>query len=230
MQNRLTMQKCIIISVLFLCSAFYIQAQHLNAIGKVTLGIGFNRLSQDFNGINTFYSPGGGLGFEAGLEGELPQDLFWYGMLGICLNINLHFENTNGLKNRTFYTWNRKMISAGANKFFDIKNKYIDNVFAGGGFTFYIPGKLKREETNDYLGAIDYKSTIGFQLEGGCTFHLNESIILRPALRYRYATFKSSDYSQGDLDELESGLKTARIGGIDLSVSIIKQIRGGRRR
>lgn len=224
------MNKYLVITILICFILVRAQAQELNALGKVTLGIGFDRLNQDFNGLTTSYSPGGGIGFEVGSEGELPQDVFWYGMIGICLNLNYHLENSNGIQNRTFYTWNRKLISAGANKYFDIRNKYIANVFAGGGLTYYIPGKLKREETNDYLGAIEYKSTIGFQLDAGCTFHLNESITLRPALRYRYAKFKSTAFSQGTINQLDPALQKANAVGIDLTVSIVKQIRGARRR
>ncbi len=205
-------------------------AQELNALGRVNLGIGFDRLSQDFNGINTYYSPGGGIGLEAGLEGELPQNVFWYGMLGICMNVSFHYENLNGVENKTFYTWNKKMISAGANKFFDIKNKYVPEFFAGAGLTYYIPGQLKREETNKYKGAIDYNSTLGFQLETGLTLHLIKSLELRPSVRYRFAKFQSTDYSQGTIDQLDPALRKANASGIDLSVSIVHQLRAPRTR
>ncbi|MFY0601493.1 MAG: hypothetical protein JXR03_17595 [Cyclobacteriaceae bacterium] len=214
-----------------------VNAQDLNLIGRANLGIGFDYLSQDFNGINTKYSPGGGLGFEAGLEGEINDDLFWYGTVGITFNLNLHYEEVNGVTRRTSFSWNKKFFTAGANKYFEVRSKFISDFYGGGGLTLGIPGILRRTVNGNgngngnsgYLGRIKYKTSLGFQLHGGATLAITDGVLLRPELRYRFINYKSKSFSKGSLSDLEPGLKKANGQGVEISVTIVKQIRGGRR-
>jgi hypothetical protein len=224
------MNKSLSIIILLFCGIHVAVGQEINLIGRVNQGIGLHYLPQDFKGILTKYRPGGGLSFEAGLEGELPQDIYWYGTVGMIFNLNLHFQDVNGKQDRSFYTWNKKCITVGANKYFDLPNKYIPQAFAGGALNYYQPGKLKREENNKYKGAIEYKSTLGFQIESGVVLDVLSAFKIRPSLRYSYAKFQSEKYSQGTIDKLPEALQTAKASSIDFSVSILKQIGGQKRR
>lgn len=218
-----------IMLIFFYFYSFLGISQDLNLIGRANIGIGFDYLSQDFNGIKTFFSPGGGLGIEAGMEGELPNDIYWYGTVGMTFNLNLHYEETNGATNKTSYSWNKKFLTAGANKYFDQKSKYIGNFYGGGGLTLSIPGILRRTENDKYLGRIKYNTTLGFQLHGGATLTLFDDFLLRPELRYRLINYKAKSFTRGEISDLEPELRKANGQGLDISLTIVKQIKGGRR-
>ena len=55
-----------------------LQAQNLKFIGRYNLGIGASYESLDYNGAQVMYSPGGGMGLEAGLGYELLKNLDGY--------------------------------------------------------------------------------------------------------------------------------------------------------
>ncbi|WP_258105636.1 hypothetical protein [Marinoscillum sp. MHG1-6] len=223
-----TLPACLLILVCFF-APFLAKSQDLNLIGRLNVGIGLDYISQDFNGIKTFFSPGGGLGLEAGLEGELPNDLYWYGTLGFTQSLNLHFEEVNGQTRKTAFGWNKKIILGGVNRYFEIRNRYIPNVFAGAGAQLAFPGKLRRTENNDYKGRIYYNPAVGFHLEGGATFDIVNRFLIRPSVRYRFIQYNARKYSKGDVSTLRPDLKKAFGGGIDISVTLVKQIKGGRR-
>jgi hypothetical protein len=202
-------------------------AQDLNLIGRANIGIGFDYLTQDFKGIKTFYSPGGGLGLEAGLEGELPNDLYWYGTLGMTFNLNFHYEEVSGVTTKTSFSWNKKFFAGGVNKYFDLRNKYIDDFYGGGGLLLGIPGIMRRTVNGDYKGRINYRPAVGFQIHGGVTLTLFDNFLLRPELRYRLINYNAKSDSPGLSSEPE--LKKAHGEGLDISLSIVKQIKGRRR-
>lgn len=208
-------------------------AQEVNLIGRANIGIGFDYLEQDFNGINTRYSPGGGLGLEAGLEGEIQNNLFWYGTLGMTINLNLHYEEVNGTTRKTSFSWNKKYFTGGINKYFDIRNNHISDFYGGGGLTLGIPGILRLTEngtgngSSGFKGRINYKTSAGFQLHSGITLTIFDGFLLRPEIRYRYINYNSKQKSPGLVNTPE--LKKANAQGIDISVSIVKRIKGGRR-
>lgn len=204
-------------------------AQDLNFIARGNVGIGFNYISQDFKGIKTFYSPGGGLGAEIGLEGAMKNDVFWYGTLGMKVNLNFHYEEVNGVTTKTSYSWNKKFITAGANKFFDLRNQNITEFQAGGGLIFGIPGTLRTTENNIYNGRINYSLALGAQIHTGLTLDIYDKFLLRPEIRYRFIRYNSKSYTRGDIKDLDPELRKARADGLDISLSIIKTIRSGRR-
>ncbi|MEP4534931.1 MAG: hypothetical protein ABJ004_17690 [Cyclobacteriaceae bacterium] len=219
----------LIISALIIVSSSLASAQQLNLIGRANIGIGFDYISQDFKGLKTFYSPGGGMGVEAGLEGEIQNDLFWYGTVGFTYNLNFHYEEINGQTTKTSYSWNKKFFTGGVNKYFDINNKYIGNFYGGGGLMLAIPGIMRRTINSTYQGRIKYKTSLGLLIHGGATLTITDNFLLRPEIRYRYINFKAESYTRGDVSSLESELRKAQGQGLDISVTIVKTIKGGGR-
>ncbi|MFT6868186.1 MAG: hypothetical protein ACJA08_003036 [Cyclobacteriaceae bacterium] len=203
--------------------------QDLNLIGRANFGIGFDYTSQDFNGIKTFFSPGGGLGLEAGIEGEFKNDIYWYSTLGFTFNLNFHYEEVNGKTSKTSFSWNKKFITVGANKYHEINNKFISDIYGGGGLLLGVPGTMRRTVNNDYKGRVNYHIAPGIQLHGGATLTISDNFLLRPEIRYRFIQYNSKSFSKGDIKDLQPEVRKARADGLDLSLSIIKQIRTGRR-
>ncbi|MEP0937396.1 MAG: hypothetical protein ABJH57_16670 [Cyclobacteriaceae bacterium] len=226
---RMNRSHLLVISALIIIYPSLTSAQQLNLIGRANIGIGFDYISQDFKGLTTFYSPGGGMGLEAGLEGEIQNDLYWYGTLGFTYNLNFHYEEINGQTTKTAFSWNKIIFTGGVNKYFDIRNKYIANFYGGGGLMVAIPGTLRRTINSTYQGRIGYKPNLGLLMHGGATLTITDNFLLRPEIRYRYINFKAESFTRGDVSSLESGLKKARGTGLDISVTIVKTIKGGSR-
>lgn len=210
-------------------------SQDLNLLGRANIGIGFDYLTQDFNGLNTRYSPGGGIGLEVGMEGEINNDLFWYGTVGITFNLNLHYEEVMNMTRRTSFSWNKKYFTGGVNKYFELRNKYFKDFYGGGGLLLSFPGTLRRTENgtgngnSGFLGRIKYNPALGFQLHSGTTLTIFDGFLLRPEIRYRFINYNSKSFTKGDIDDLPPGLKKANGQGIDISVTLVKQIRSRRR-
>lgn len=200
-------------------------SQKLNLIGRFNLGIGTEYQNLDYNGASVPYSPGGGIGVEIGFQSALIKNLMIQSTLGYQLNLALQAESSNGASNKTSFSFNRKFVSLGLAKKFELSEGIIDGFLIGSGINYNFPGRLKRIENDDRLGESEYSANLGYYFELGLRLDISQSIFLDPAIRYRRLNFVANSFSEGTVTELPRDLIDLNANGIELGLTIVKKLR-----
>ena len=207
---------------LFMTIAGQATAQNLKFVGRYNLGIGAQYETLDYNGASVLYSPGGGMGLEAGLAYEVVKNLDTYVTVGFQKNLALQYESMNGVSNKTSFSFGRTFVSGGINKLFQLSEGTFNGIILGGGINYNMPGKLKIIENNENRGIATYNSALGFHIDAKLKLKFNDNFSLEPGLRYRNINFESSNTLSGN-SSFPEGLRQVNATGVDLSVSIAKR-------
>lgn len=212
---------------LFLISIFmsiYSYGQKVQLAGRVNNGLGFDYRYVDYYGGQVGFSPGGGIGVELGANTEIFKNLHLLTTIGYQLNLGLQYENINGTSTKSSLKFDRKFISIGMVKVFELENTFLSGITVGAGANLNFPGKFKRTENNQKLGSISFDPSLGYYAELGFQIGLIESIYLYPNLRYRNLNFKANSYSEGSLNNLPVRMQTLNANGIEFGLTIVKRL------
>ncbi|TRX61424.1 outer membrane beta-barrel protein [Fulvivirga sp. M361] len=218
--------KKIILSVILSISTLYAAlSQSMSVMVRTNISIGMDYQSLDFNGNELFYSPGGGIGIEGGLQLEMIERLYAYISVGYQLNLALQAENVNGSSNKTSFNFNRKLITLGAAKIIKLSENTVQGLILGAGMNYSIPGKIRIEENDADFGEISYESGFGFHLETGLRLRLSEGLYLDPSIRYRSLDLSGKSYNRGSFESLPDYLQELDASGLELGVTIVKTLK-----
>ncbi|AHM63325.1 hypothetical protein D770_25400 [Flammeovirgaceae bacterium 311] len=198
-------------------------AQNLKFISRLNLGIGAQYDWLDYNGNQVAYSPGGGMGLEAGLGYELLKNLDAYATLGFQKNLALQYESMNGVSNKTSASFGRGYFTAGFNKLFKTSDGVFNGIILGAGLNYNLPGKLKLTENNQSMGEWAYGNALGYQVEAKFKLKFTESFSLDPGLRYRNIRFENEQSANSAWPTLPY-MNRLNATGVDLSVALVKRL------
>jgi len=197
-----------------------IMAQRIDWIGRANLSVGLDYQTQDFDGEDTFYSPGGGFGLEVGGQYELIEDLALYLTTGYQLHVGLRSEDFDDGSLTTSFGFNRKFFTTGFNKFLFLEDRLpIEGVIIGAGVNYNFPGRLSRTENNFDLGVSRYQSALGFHVDVKVRLDIFDKINFEPGLRFRSLEFFVDSFSEGPVNGLPDHLRRLNANGIELSLT-----------
>jgi hypothetical protein len=209
---------------LLLVLAAPVMAQNLKFIGRINLGIGAQYERLDYNGNQIAYSPGGGMGLEAGLGYELIKNLDAYATLGFQKNLALQYESMNGVSNKTSASFGRGYFTAGLNKLFQTSDGVFNGIILGAGLNYNFPGKLKLTENNQSMGEWAYGNALGYQIEAKFRLKFTDTFSMDPGLRYRNIRFENEASTGSTSWSASTSMNRLNATGVDLSVSLLKRI------
>ena len=201
-----------------------LQAQNLKFIGRYNLGIGASYESLDYNGAQVLYSPGGGMGLEAGLGYELLKNLDGYLTAGFQKNLALQYQSMNGVSNKTSASFGRGYFTAGLNKLVETSDGVLNGFIFGAGLNYNFPGKLKLTQNNEYLGEWSYNNALGYQLEAKLRLKFTDSFSLDPGLRYRNIRYEFSPEKTTTSKPVPANMNRLNANGVDVSVTLVKRL------
>jgi len=185
-------------------------------IGRYNLGVGIQYNTLYYGDQKLAYSPGGGMGLEAGIRLAPTPRIEPYATIGFQQNLAIRMTDEDDYyDNESNFTFSRVTFNAGVNyKFPIIPNT---NKFAriGGGLNFSIPGWAGFKEDNEKLPSIKYQMARGFNIEASYVAYADRKITVEPGLRYRHIEFKPSGNRV-----VQSNMNPAQASGFDLSVII----------
>ncbi|VXD11164.1 outer membrane beta-barrel protein [Marinoscillum sp. 108] len=223
-------QKQLLLIILFsIASVRVLTAQSLNFVGRGNLSIGAEYQSIDYNGGDLFYSPGGGIGVELGLQLDIVKGFAIQSTLGYQLHLALQAESVNGVSNKSSFNFNRKFISLGVLKNFKLTDKTVNSLQVGTGASINFPGTLKRTENDNELGESSYHSNFGLYFELALRLKLSDKVYLDPAIRYRRLNFSAESYSNGPITDLPDYLQDLNSNGIELGITFVKKLKSSKR-
>lgn len=214
----------ILIIVVITSSARAIHAQELSLIGRTNLSIGLDYRVLDYFGEDLLYSPGGGMGLELGLQVDMGEGFALQSTLGYQLNLAFQIESFDGVTNKSSSSFNRKFVSLGALKGFNLNGTTIKSLQFGSGINFNWPGALSRIENDVELGKSTYSTGIGLYFEAGLRLQILDNTYLDPAIRYRKLSFTAKSFTQGAVSELPDYLQKLNANGIELGVTFVRKI------
>ena len=217
------MIKNIILVSLFV-SAIQSFGQSLDFIARGNLSIGSKYETLDYSGADMFYSPGGGMGIELGLQWKLVENLYFQSSLGYQLNLALQTESFNGITNKSSFSFGRTFLSTGITKKFFISEDLFNGIMLGGGVQYSLPSSLTRIENETDLGSSRYKANLGYFIDLGVRLRMSETVFLEPGIRYRNLRLDGKSYNQGAIDDLPPALQNLNANGVELGLSLIKNI------
>lgn len=197
-------------------------AQKVSFFGRLNLGIGAQYENLDYNGATIAYSPGGGMGLEAGLSRELIKGFDAYVSLGYQKNLAMQYESMNGVSNETSFSFGRTFLSLGASKLFELSNGTIHGITVGGGLNYNIPGTLKLIENNESFGSATYQRALGFHLDTRLILKFTDDFSLAPGIRYRSLKFKKGIVTNGT-HPFPDKLHALNATGVEVSVTAFKR-------
>lgn len=202
-----------------------VSAQTLSWTGRLNLGIGARYGSLDYQGSSVLFSPGGGSGLEAGLHYGFLENTTAVATAGFQYGIAYQYQNTNGLENKTSFSFGRGFLSLGVNQLIPLsdRDRGFRGMIVGAGTTYWIPGSLSLTENNTDLGTVSYSNIMGYYAEVKVCLALGDYFSLQPGIRYRNVTFKASDYSKGGLGSLNPEFARTNGNGLDISVAAVRE-------
>ena len=210
--------------LLFLISTSMGYAQNLDFIIRTNLGIGAEYETLDYNTGDLYYSPGGGMGAEVGLQVEVAENFSLQSTIGYQLNLALLAESTNGVSNKSSFLFNRKFISFGAFSKIPFSNNLVNSLLVGGGIHYNMPGRMERIENDIDLGISRYNTGIGYYVDLSLRLKVSKRVFLDPGIRYRRLSLDAKSYSEGDISDLPIYLQTLNTNGIELGFAIVRRI------
>ncbi len=223
------MKKITTLLILNIIIAFGIQAQNITWTGRANLSVGMDYQSISYYDGEMFYSPGGGIGIEGGIQLEIIKNLNLYTSLGYQLNFALQAENNNGVSNRSSFSFNRKFLTLGVNKIIQLSDiNTVQGIILGGGVEFNIPGTMKIIENKDTEFLTKFKPNLGFHFETGLRLDLSQGFFLDATIRYRALEFsgKSFSYSRGSLSGTGTEFSDMlNASGIELGATFVKKLK-----
>lgn len=221
---KFTKNPLLVTSIVLFASTSLGFGQNVDFIIRGNLGIGAEYETLAYNGAEIYYSPGGGMGAEVGLQIEVAKNFILQSTLGYQLNLALQIESFNGVSNESSSIFNRKFMSFGALKKFPLTEYLFNGILIGGGAHYNIPGQLKRIEDNVDLGSSKYKSNIGYYIELAVRLKISETVYLDPGIRYRNLALDGKSYSEGTINDLPESLQKLNANGVELGLVLVKNI------
>ncbi len=223
------MKKTTTLLILNLAIAFGIQAQTISWTGKANLSIGMDYQSINYYDGEIFYSPGGGIGIEGGIQLEIIKNLNLYTSLGYQLNFALQAENSNGVSNRSSFSFNRKFLTLGVSKIIQLSDiNTVQGLLFGGGVNFSIPGTMKIIENKNTEFITKYKPNLGYHFETGLRLDLSQGFYLDATIRYRALEFSGKSFSYSGGSHSGTGtefLNKLNASGIELGATFVKKLK-----
>lgn len=201
-----------------------VSGQALTMVLRGNVGAGMSYYTLDYSGGSIFYSPGGGVGLEAGMQLELLKNLNLGVTFGYQHHLALQAETSTFYTNKTSFTFNRKYVSIATTKYFKISDKVLQNAITGAGFSYNSPGALIRTENNKNLGRSEYDNRFAVFFEGGLGFKASDTWSVNPTLRYRLLKFDAISFSEGEVVDLPTHLQRLNANGLEVGVTLIKKI------
>ncbi|WP_224995625.1 outer membrane beta-barrel protein [Cesiribacter sp. SM1] len=198
-------------------------AQNLKFIGRVNVGFGAQYESLDYSGDQVVYSPGGGMGLEAGLGYELIKRLDAYATLGFQKNLALQYESVNGTSNKTSASFGRGYFTAGLNKLFKTSDGVLNGIILGAGLNYNFPGKLKLTENSHDMGEWTYTNALGYQVEAKLRLKFTDTFSMDPGFRYRNIYFEYEPTANSAWPA-PANMNRLNATGVDLSLTLVKRI------
>lgn len=185
-------------------------------IGRYNLGVGIKYNNLYYGDQILPYSPGGGMGLEAGIR-LMPSTHFEpYATIGFQQNLAIRMTDRDDYwDNESYFTFSRVTFNAGLNYKFPIIPNTAHQARIGGGLNFSIPGWAGFKEDNEKLPSIKYQMARGFNIEASYVVYADRKVTVEPGLRYRHIEFKPSGNRA-----VQSNMNPAQASGFDLSVII----------
>lgn len=185
-------------------------------IARYNLGVGIQYNNLYYGDEIIPYSPGGGMGLEAGIRLMPTTHLEPYATIGFQQNLAIKMTDRDDYwDNESYFTFSRVTFNAGLNYKFPIIPNSSSLVRVGGGLNFSIPGWAGFKENNEKLPSIKYQMARGFNIEASYMAYADRKVTVEPGIRYRHIEFKPSgnQYVQRDMNP-------AQASGFDLSIII----------
>ncbi|MVN89636.1 outer membrane beta-barrel protein [Mucilaginibacter aquatilis] len=206
----------IITTIALLCTVAAKAQTPVQLIGRYNLGVGIQYNNLYYGEDIIPYSPGGGMGIEAGIRVMPSAHLEPYATIGFQQNIAIRMTDGDDYwDNESYFTFNRTTFNAGLVYKFPLFNTTDKIVRIGGGVNFSIPGRAAFKEDNQKLPSISYKMARGFNLEASYVAYADRRVTVEPGLRYRQIKFNPAGNRM-----VPDNMNPAQASGFDLSVII----------
>ncbi len=218
------MKKAILL-FLFVLSVSASYAQELGVFARGNLSIGTQYQMIEFSSENLYYSGGGGMGLEIGVQRAVKKNLDLVASIGYQLNMALRYDIVGDDDLTSSALFNRKFLSIGIANRMDINNQSLAQIVLGAGLQYHIPGRLQRTQNDIKLDDVDYRSQLGFYLEGGMSFELSNNARINPTVRYRFVSFEAHGFAPDAQMLFDSELVEYNGNGFELGVTLIKMLK-----
>lgn len=195
--------------------------QNINFFARLNIGYGTESHQLSGSGGTMYYSGGGGLGIEAGVEKEIVKDFVLYLSVGDQIYFSLLHTNVNGNASNTSYNFNRVFFNFGASKVFWLKEKGVRAIIVGAGANYNIPGKLKLKRDDVHLGTTSYESNIGFHIDFKIRVRVGNSLFIDPGIRYKSLFLDSKSYEPGSESQMPDHHEQLNASGLEFSAALI---------
>lgn len=214
-------------TILFLLFATTcLQGQKLGLLLRYNASFGFTQDYLNYNGFEYNYSPGGGIGLELGLEGEVAKGFSANLTIGYQQNLVWHYNNTNGFVNETSFKFNRKFVAVGLKQLIRFTDHVFQGMYIGGGMNYSIPGTFKVTENDWRYGDIDYSPALGFHGDLGFRLRISERkrLYVEPGFRVKIIRMSAKAYESGEVSDLADSFNDLNVSGIEVfSLGLIKK-------
>jgi hypothetical protein len=191
------------------------QSTPLQFVGRYNLGVGIQYNNLYYGDVLLPYSPGGGMGLEAGLR-FMPSSHFEpYATVGYQQNLAIKVSDADYVNNDSYFTFSRVTFNAGVNYKFPVIPNTNKLLRIGGGLNFSIPGWAGFKENNEKYPSIKYQMARGFNIETSFVVYEDRKVTVEPGLRYRHIEFKPAGNRV-----VPANMNPAQASGFDLSVIV----------
>jgi len=216
----------LIFTLILVSTIQLVNAQELHFISRVNISIGMDYKTLNYAGSEMLYSPGGGMGLEAGLQLDLQNGFALQSTIGYQLHLAFQGESGGGFSNKSSFNFNRKFLSLGALKNFKLSDGTgtLNGIHLGAGTHINLPGSLKRIENEFELGTSKYDPSLGFYVEIGLNLKIDEDMFFTPSIRYRQLSFSAKSFTEGSISNLPDYLQELNANGVELGVTFAMRL------
>lgn len=209
--------KVLITAIAFFMAALQANAQSipLQFVGRYNLGVGVQYNDLYYGDVLLPYSPGGGMGLEAGLRFMPTSQFEPYATVGYQQNLAIKVSDADYVNNDSYFTFSRVTFNAGFNYKFMVIPNTNKLLRIGGGLNFSIPGWAGFKENNVRYPSIKYQMARGFNVEASMVVYEDRKFTVEPGLRYRHIEFKPAGNRV-----VQNNMNPAQASGFDLSVIV----------
>lgn len=197
--------------VLFILLNTVLNAQGVHFSARADIEYGLVR--RDFvPGLkDPFFSPGGGVALESGLQVGLSDELNIYANTGYAISF---------LGAPKFGNFSRINFTGGINYEIPVRINILSAIQAGGGVNYVIPGNyVEYDDTYDHKN-ISYHPAVGFEAEV-LLISEESQVTVAPGFRFRYNTFTAERVETGSITDLPADLRELNTMGIDFCLVFI---------